>query len=78
MRIHLVEILRTHLARKPALLSALATLLLAGDALAGRERPLATTGSGGGLPATPEPGAALAFAVGVGVIVWAVRHNRKP
>lgn len=78
MRIRLAEILQTGLARKPLLLSALATLLLAGDALAGRERPIPTTGSGGGLPATPEPGAALAFAVGVGVIVWAVRRNRKP
>jgi hypothetical protein len=60
----------------PVLLSAWASLLLAGDAVAGRARPVATT-EGGGLPATPEPGAALAFAVGVGVIAWAVRRNRK-
>jgi hypothetical protein len=64
-------------ARMPVLLAVVAALTAAGTATAGRQRTPVPT-EGGGLPATPEPGAALAFAVGVGVIAWAVRRNRKP
>ncbi len=29
------------------------------------------------VPATPEPGAALAFALGIGVVAWAARRTRR-
>lgn len=62
-------------ARLPGALAAFALLTSAGLAHAGRERaPLLSTE---GVPPTPEPGAALAFAVGVGVIAWAVRRHRN-
>jgi len=64
-------------ARMPALLAAIVALSAAGSASAGRQRVLAPTETGGGLPATPEPGAAIAFAVGIGVVAWVVRRNRN-
>ena len=29
------------------------------------------------VPVTPEPGAALAFALGIGVVAWAARRTRR-
>jgi hypothetical protein len=66
-----------------ALLFALPMLLLvASSASAGRLRveppvdPNAST-IPTNVPATPEPGAALAFAVGIGVVAWAARRTRR-
>ena len=55
-------------------------LLAAASAHAGRPRveaPVASPPPQAGGPVTPEPAAGLAFAIGLGVVVWAVRRNRK-
>jgi len=67
---------------KRSLFAVLAAGVLAtsGTAEAGRRRavdtPPPTPGSASG-PATPEPTAGLAFALGLGAVVWAVRRQRK-
>lgn len=63
-------------AHTPGLLSALVVLLSADAALAGRQRAVVPRTSET-LPAVPEPGAAIAFALGVGVVAWAARRNRR-
>lgn len=77
MRNRLLDLLVDVCARKPALLGLIVALTAAGSASAGRRRTAVTGTEGGGLPATPEPGAAIAFALGVGVIAWAARRNRN-
>jgi hypothetical protein len=78
MRNLLVEFVQRACVRLPILLAVVVALTSAGSAMAGRTRPaLTTTPDAGGLPATPEPGAAIAFAVGIGVVAWAVRRNRN-
>lgn len=73
---------RSRLPRLPSLpggfatvLAAIATLTAAAGAWAGRERIVADAAST--VPPTPEPGAALAFGVGIGVVAWAVRRHRR-
>jgi hypothetical protein len=78
MRNRIVDLFAGLCARTPAALGLITLVALAGSASAGRARPTPPVTDGGGLPATPEPGAALAFALGVGVIAWAVRRSRKP
>lgn len=63
-------------ARTPGLLALLVVLLSADAALAGRQR-VAPARASETLPAVPEPGAAIAFAIGVGVVAWAARRNRR-
>jgi hypothetical protein len=48
-----------------------------GPASAGRERIVEPGLERQAPPATPEPGAAIAFGLGVGVIAWAARRHRK-
>lgn len=55
-------------------------LMSAGVADAGRLRPLPPTAQDvptNRTPTTPEPSAAIAFALGIGLVGWATRRNRR-
>lgn len=76
MRHRLLTLSQRACARIPGVLALLLVLAAADPAFAGRSRSLARS-SGDALPAVPEPGAAIAFALGVGVVAWAVRRSRR-
>ena len=59
--------------RSLAIAAALMTLTLAGSALAFAS-PAAVDGAHS---TVPEPGAAVLFAVGIGISAWSIRRNNK-
>lgn len=76
MRHRIINLSQRACARIPGLLTLLVVLAAAGSASAGRPRG-SLPPSGDTLPAVPEPGAAIAFGLGVGVVAWAVRRHRR-